>query len=362
MAQDKLAQLNIDNSNPTAYPDGQIRDNDGSDNGTPVARVTMSDQFEFFAKLMRLGGIEFNNTYDNEVNGYQFINALKAFAVKNDYIYPINSVTVTPGSGSPFQAITIATNIGILQQNEFLIAIASVDFAGETKMIQQGVPAVIKNVASVEAFKANEYLILTSTISGIVITRLATAGSLSAMGLDSGFLKAANTSEAIAGTILTKAITPGTLMAAFVNWVNGADSPDFLASHLQNGLLSSAQYDLINNFSNPVKNLGWFSGFSAGSGTVGSSFAVHGDIVSAVLESTDSGIDSVVVVTLAHAMTGTNYFVRSFLESQGNILFDNNCLAPVFKPINNTSFRYSGGSYTASAQSLKIHLEVVQLT
>ena len=67
---------NRDTSEPGKFPQGAIRDNDGSNNGTPVTRQTYGDIHQFFVRLMALAGISPSGTEDNAVDGYQYDEAL----------------------------------------------------------------------------------------------------------------------------------------------------------------------------------------------------------------------------------------------------------------------------------------------
>lgn len=58
------------------YPDGQIKDRNGTVRGTPVNKLTNADMHQFFAKLMREAGVEPNGVFDNEYSGNQFWEAL----------------------------------------------------------------------------------------------------------------------------------------------------------------------------------------------------------------------------------------------------------------------------------------------
>lgn len=53
------------------YPFGNVKDNTGTGNGTPVNRNTMSDIWQFFAKLASEAGITPNDVFDNEYDGFQ---------------------------------------------------------------------------------------------------------------------------------------------------------------------------------------------------------------------------------------------------------------------------------------------------
>src|SRR5579859_6342310 len=93
MATDKLSAPNIDNSDSTNFPNGRIKDNTGTGDGTPVNRLLYSDIHEFFAKLMRMAKIPYNGLPESEGNGYQLIQALQALANKNDLLAILNSVS-----------------------------------------------------------------------------------------------------------------------------------------------------------------------------------------------------------------------------------------------------------------------------
>lgn len=75
-------KVNIDNSNPADYPFGNIKDNDGSNNGTPIDVNTYADIHQFFEVLLFQVGMVPNGQYDNATNNYQTILALTAFIRK----------------------------------------------------------------------------------------------------------------------------------------------------------------------------------------------------------------------------------------------------------------------------------------
>ncbi len=68
------------NTNPANadYPYGDIRDNSGINDGTPVNRMVYADFHQFFEKLMAESGIEHNGSPDNATNGFQLFDALMA--------------------------------------------------------------------------------------------------------------------------------------------------------------------------------------------------------------------------------------------------------------------------------------------
>ena len=66
-----------------AYPFGNIKDNTGSNNGTPVDKNVYADFHQFFAKMMSESGIIYNDLPDNNTDGFQYWLALVE-AVKNN--------------------------------------------------------------------------------------------------------------------------------------------------------------------------------------------------------------------------------------------------------------------------------------
>ena len=356
MATDKRLVPNIDNSDPTNYPNARIRDNTGSGNGTPVNRLVYSDLHEMVAKLMRMANIAYNNLPDNEGNGYQLVNALIALAGKNDYIVALNT------SGGVLQVNSLT--LSILQTNETLLCKAAVDYVAETT-IKGSEASIVKPVSVPSAYKAGDYLRLTYNGTTVSLIREANALNLDVLVTALLYLKAATNVQAIAGTATTAAITPANLMAAFVNWVNGADSTDFLASSSQNGLLSAADKTTINTIG-ATKNIGWFSGVDPGGGTVGQFAPRAGDVVSAQINEVHSiagpNSDVTYLVTMANAMADTNYVVKTFIESQGTLGFDDDIGGAVFRPVDETTFLWALSDTAASTQNLKIHIEVIQLS
>lgn len=60
------------------YPYGDIKDNDGTNNGTPVNRAVYADFHQFFARLLDQGGVTANGLPDNSTNTFQYFLALIA--------------------------------------------------------------------------------------------------------------------------------------------------------------------------------------------------------------------------------------------------------------------------------------------
>jgi len=351
MATNKKNAPNIDDSDPTNYPDGRIRDNNGSGNGTPVNRLLYSDLHEFFAKLMRLAGIVYNGLPDNESNGYQLVEAAISLAGKNDFVLPLN---VSSG------VIQVNIKLSTLKEGEMLTCKAAFNYDTESSI--KGTEPSTKTVSVPSKFKTGEYVRLVNSSSGIELIRLGDSASINAMVTELLFLKAATEAEEYAGALTSKATTPYTNQLAFARRVIGLDSGLFLATNLRNGLLSKedkARLDAL--FS--VKNVGWFSGADPGFETVGVMKPRAGDISVAQVAQNNSPIETIYTVTFANAMANTNYFVRIHVQSEGTITSDDDLKSPVFKVVSTTQVQI-GIQWTDGStfnKNLKIHLEAVQI-
>lgn len=115
MARNKKLSVNINNSDPVNFPDGRIRDNDGSGNGTPVNEYIYGDIHEFFAKAMRESNLSYNGLPDNVQNGYQLFTAIYNLAGKNDFIKNIIQSSISPTT------LQIPVDISILKNDEQMI-------------------------------------------------------------------------------------------------------------------------------------------------------------------------------------------------------------------------------------------------
>jgi hypothetical protein len=356
-------QTNIDKSNLAAYPNGQIKDDSGIGDGTPINCVTSSDIWEFFDKLMRLADISFNNDFDNEVNGYQYVQAAIALASKSDYVRAL----ATSGG-----VLNLDTKLGILQTNEKLLALASSDYAAETDITGTDSPLVTKTIIITQQWKAGDYLLLVNTPGGIEIKQLVTGDNINLIVGANNYLKAANNLTTLAGISTAAAVTPASLLYAFQERISDPleiESAPYEASATQPGILSIALFNQIANFTNAVKNVGWFSGVDPGAGTIGAFATRSGNILSAQITAVapGSGGSTTYRVVVDNAMdmsAGKGYFVRMMVQSEGTLELDNDVCVPVFKVVNSTTFDFSiseANTGVASAQNLKIHCEVVQI-
>lgn len=342
---------NVDNSDLANYPDGRIKDNQGSGDGTPVNRSVYGDLHSNISKLMRLYDITPTGLPDNETSGYQIIEALSALASKNDYIYPLT----TNGTDT----LSVGIKLSLMKDNEFLICLASANKTTETLIKGTGPTSMAVTYSG--NFKANEYVRVIKTSVGVSIVRVADWNSLNAMVVELLFLKKASQAEEDAGAIDTVATTPLSNKATFTLRTIGSDSVNYLATALRNGLYPKEHYAIVAGIgSSPVKNIGWFSGLDIG--LTSGSLPVSGNLTAASVTSNPAGNESTVLVTLQNAMSNNNYYVRSFIQSEsGTILADNDVCYPVFKPMSVNQVQMSFRELSNGTQSLKIHLEVVQL-
>lgn len=66
---------NVNAPNAT-FPFGDVKDNDGGNNGTPLDRAVISDYWQFFAKMLDASGIVANGLLENNTDGFQYFDAL----------------------------------------------------------------------------------------------------------------------------------------------------------------------------------------------------------------------------------------------------------------------------------------------
>lgn len=352
MARNKGNQTNIDNSDLPNYPNGRIKNNDGSGNGTPVNEIVKGDIHEFFDKAMRLYGINHNGLPDNETNGYQLIDAVVAMASKNDFVLNLTSV-----SG----VLNVATKIGKLKDNESFILKAAIDKGAETQ-IKGTLDGVTKTVTFIGDFKANEYVRMINTASSVILVRLVDLVNLDTVVAENNYLKKASQLEEDTGATDAVATTPLVNKVTFGKRVNDAtESVPYLATALRNGLYPKEHFTIVENIgASPIKNKGTFGAFNIAS-TGGVPLPVSGDASAAVTVASGQSKNVIILVTLDNAMNDTNYLVRSFIESTGNIVNDNDGTSSVFKPISTTQFQFSIRSAGTSTEAIKIHFEVEQI-
>lgn len=74
MAIDLSTKTNVD-APDTDYPYGKIRDNSGTDDGTPVDVQVYGDFHQFFARMFAKSGLTYNGLPDNNYSGFQYFDA-----------------------------------------------------------------------------------------------------------------------------------------------------------------------------------------------------------------------------------------------------------------------------------------------
>lgn len=343
---------NVDLSDTFNYPDGRIKDNTGSGDGTGVNENVYGDIHSNISKLMRLYGITPNNVPDNETNGYQIIEALRALSTKNTIVQNLDK------DGS---VLRVPFKISFLLEGEVMVCKSSVNFASETQI--KGSDVTVFGLTVVNSFVSGDYVQFIKTPSGVELRRVVDQSNLDSLVGALNFLKAASQSEENDGTINTKATTPLTNLIAFIRRVNGADSATYLATALQNGIYPKEHFAIVAGIgANPVRNIGFISGIDINAGAVGTTYTTGGNIVSATKTSSGDQDGSIIRVVLQNTMTNTSFYVRSFIESlSANQFTDSNLQSPTFKPINATTVDICIKEIFGITQNIKLHLEVVKI-
>ena len=350
MARNKATLQNIDLSDPANYLDGRIKDNTGSGDGTPVNERVYGDFHQTVAKLMQLAGLVYNNLPDNESNGYQVVDAIRQLASKNDFNYDLST------SGG---LLTLPIRVGKLINNEIIRCKATVDKGAETQL-RGTLDNINKAVTYLGDFKQNEYLRIINLSGSIVIIREVDAFNLETVCIELGFLKAASNAETIAGTIVNKAVTPLSFKTAFTQFVTGANSPTYLATTNTNGLLSAAQWNIINGLGAPaLRNRGNFILGDINGSAIGTNFVSTGQITAQKTSNLASG--DVVTITFTNAMDSNNYRLDIFVESLNNYNLDNDFSPILFKVVSGSQATIFIEETNSVTQNLKIHIDVIQL-
>ena len=344
------ANVNVDNSDLVNYPSGRIKNNTGSGNGTPVDRSVYGDIHSTISRLMRAYGIVPNGFPDNETTGYQIIESLIALASKNDYVLGLTTNSVV---------LSVPVKLNSMVLGESLVCKSGIDLSAETTI--KGSDNVVFSFSKFGDFKTGEYVRLVRTSGGIDLIRLGDSVSINAMVSDLFFLKKASQAQEDSGALDTVATTPLVNKTAFTKRVNGIDSPIYLASASKNGLMSIAHFNQL-NIANKTRNVGSIYPVDVNGGTVGATYSVGGDIISATITAANSDV-SVIRIVLRNTMTDNNYFVRISLESQGaDTVYDRNLLSPIFKVDSENSFYLVIREVEPrGVQNLKIHLEAVKI-
>lgn len=115
-------------------------------------------------------------------------------------------------------------------------------------------------------------------------------------------------------------------------------------------------------FYDRVKNRGSFIlGDIGGTLTAGTSLVFSGDCESVVIAPGVDPGNSYVDVTFSNTMPTGNYLVKFYVESMGNVSFDNDAGNPIFKILTVDKFRVGIYEASSTTQSIRIHFEVCEL-
>jgi len=94
------------------FPFGRIKDDTGSNDGTPVDEDVYGDVHQFFEKLLDIVGITANDLPENDTNGFEWIEALKA----------VDSDTVRKAHGDLFDTgNTIGSSVELFSVGDVFI-------------------------------------------------------------------------------------------------------------------------------------------------------------------------------------------------------------------------------------------------
>lgn len=356
----KLAQANIDNTDPVKYPNGRIKDNTGAGDGTPVNEEVYGDFHEMKDKLMRLYGLAFNGLPDNETNGYQFIEALRALSNKNDIVL---AVTLdSQGSGS--NNLSVGVKLGFLLLNESFTLKSSTNIPTTNNVTLRGTDNVTKNVTTVGSIRVGDYVRMINTSTGILMVKVLDFSNIDSVVSDLGYLKGATQAQEDSGTLSTVATTPVVNKSTFTKRVIGALSGSYLASVARNGLMSQAdkiKLDGLENNASGEERRGFLQFGDPDVGSVGQTVPFSGQISAAqISERTSNG--KIVTVTLDPPLPDNAYFVHVIVQSVGGVPLEinNDIKPPVYERINASTFKVYLESTTSAQKNLLVHLRAIK--
>ena len=193
MARNKANQRNIDKSDLANYPDARIRNNTGSNDGTPISEAVYGDIHETFAKFMRESGLNYNNLPDNVSNGYQLFEAIKRVAPKNDFI---GSATKQGNDTVYFDA-----PLNIFKDKESMIFNVNFDSTDALNKAICPAPNFSKTLVISGAFKSGQKVRLINEASRIVVSGIYETNDVP------NLLQRLTSLESVIGT-MNKIITP----------------------------------------------------------------------------------------------------------------------------------------------------------
>lgn len=162
MARNKANQRNIDKSDLSNYPDARIRNNTGSNDGTPISEAVYGDIHETFAKFMREGGLKYNDLPDNVSNGYQLFESIKRIGTKNDFI---GSATKQGNDTIFFDA-----PLDIFKDRESMIFSVNFDSTDALNKAICAAPNFTKTLIISGAFKSGQKVRLINEATRVVVT------------------------------------------------------------------------------------------------------------------------------------------------------------------------------------------------
>jgi hypothetical protein len=96
------------------YLEGDIKDDTGSDDGTPVNRLVYGDVHQTLAKIMRMPGafsgqnIVPNGLRDNEYNGFQYVQALLELFGRNKRLFVKDGLPSTDVVESDYNTVVLS--------------------------------------------------------------------------------------------------------------------------------------------------------------------------------------------------------------------------------------------------------------
>lgn len=208
MARNKVNQRNIDKSDLANYPDARIRNNTGSNDGTPISEAVYGDIHETFAKFMRESGLSYNNLPDNVSNGYQLFEAIKRVASKNDFI---GSATKQGNDTVYFDA-----PLNIFKDKESMIFSVNFDSADALNKAICPAPNFSKTLVISGTFKSGQKVRLINEASRIVVSGIYETNDVP------NLLQRLTYLESVIGT-MNKIITPIVNGGAPLLWMRPAN-------------------------------------------------------------------------------------------------------------------------------------------
>ena len=193
MAWDKAKQRNIDKSDLANYPNARIRNNSGSNDGTPISESVYGDFHETAAKTMREANMTYNDLPDNVSNGYQLFEANKRIATKNDYV---GSATI-----QGIDTIYFDTPLDCFKVNESMIFNVNFDSTNAINKATCVTPNFTKTVVISGPFKSGQKVRLINESSRILLSGIYETSDVP------NLLSRLDALEGIIGT-MNKIITP----------------------------------------------------------------------------------------------------------------------------------------------------------